>query len=189
MTQALTRRRREYTPVEIDKALLVLAGCGGNSWRASEITGVPSTTLRDWRVNEHRDRYLKLADQERPRLEQLAVEDAIGAMMLAGEIEREIGNQLLERLGDEQTKPKEIAELAGALQRSTTSKGINGTKLLELTGRPTQVVEHRDGTQILEELKRIAPGLIIDSTAEEIPTRALSAESVSANARTGTPSA
>jgi hypothetical protein len=64
-------------------------------------------------------------------------------------------------------------DLAGAQQRLATAKGINGTKLLELTGRPTQVIENRSGADILRQLAAAVPGLIVDGTAVEEPVRQL----------------
>lgn len=172
-----------YTPTQVDEALLALAYCGGNTRRASSLTGVPSPTLHLWRTSTHRDRYLTLAERERPRLEQIAVEDAISTILQAGELEHSVLDHLATRLDADDPAPKELAELAATLQRITTAKGINGTKLLELTGRPTQITEHRNGTEILKQLAQRVPGLIINSTAEDITSPSLLNEPEHANAR------
>ena len=169
----------KYTPTEVDKALTTLAYCGGNAVRAGKLTGIPETTLKEWRRETHRDRYQEIAERERPRLEALAVDQAVSTIIRAGELEHGIMDRLADAVNDDETKAKELTELAGALQRVTTSKGINGTKLLELTGRPTQITEHRSATDTLRSLAQRFPGLVIDGTAEEVtneegpPKRAL----------------
>lgn len=209
-TKPARRKRREYAPHEIDTALTTLAYYGGNSLRTSEATGIPGQTIRQWRTGEHRDRYLEIAEREAPRLEAIAAHQARELILRAGEAEHGLLDILNARLNEE-TAPepqrddfpndalyllayetwvkrgnsKELSELAGTLQRITTSKGINGTKLLELTGRPTSIVEHRDPRDDIRALARDL-GLVIEGQATEVPpsqTQALMAESGIANVR------
>jgi hypothetical protein len=164
------RRRRLYNPTEIDAALAILASTG-SSLEASTHTGIPSRTLRTWKIL-HADRYAQIAEREAPKLEAIAARQAREIMIRAGETEHTLLDALNKRI-HEDAPTKELSELAGTLQRVTTSKGINGTKLLELTGRPTQIVEHREGTDILRALASKVPGLVIDGTATELPQQAL----------------
>jgi hypothetical protein len=173
-------KRREYSPQEIDSALLVLAYVGGNTARASEQTGISRHTLHMWRAETHRDRYLELVEREAPKIEALAAQQAREIIGRIGETEHAILDRLSET--DEPLTTKELSELAGALQRVTTSKGINTTKLLELTGRPTQVVEHRDPRSELTALAKDL-GIVFESTATEISTLALPSQSEPANTR------
>lgn len=190
----------KYTPTEVDKALTVLAYCGGNGRRAERICGVPQATLYLWRSETHRDRYQEIQERERPKLEQLAVDGAVAQILRADEstlriydrIDEGLDGREMEIEGDDgQTRTvtvhasaKELAELAGAAQRLTTAKGINGTKLLELTGRPTQITEHRSATDTLRSLAQRFPGLIVDAEATEIPPeQALIGDAGQANAR------
>lgn len=173
------RKRREYAPTEIDQALTVVAYYGGNCARASEELGIPKQTLHDWRTADHRDRYREIAEREAPKLEAIAAQQAREVILRAADVEHNI----LDRLADDTLSTKELAEAAGALQRTTTAKGINTTKLLELTGRPTQIIEHRDPREDLRGLARDL-GLSIPGTATEIrPNEALPAVSGLANAR------
>lgn len=180
------KRRKRFSPVEIDSALAVLAS-SGSSFQASEITGIPSSTLRDWKV-EHADRYREIQEREAPKLEAIAASQAREIIIRAGETEHSLLDLLNARIeGDAPTK--ELSEIAGTLQRVTTSKGINGTKLLELTGRPTQIIEHRDPKQEAQALARRL-GVALEANAVEIhqpqlprtEKRSLSTESGSANA-------
>jgi transposase-like protein len=190
-------KRRRYSPTEIDAALATLAATG-SSFEASQRTGINPHTLRHWKTLHH-DRYTQIAEREAPKLEAIAAQQAREIMVRAGETEHTLLDTLNKRINDD-APTKELSELAGTLQRVTTSKGINGTKLLELTGRPTQIVEHREGTDILRALASKVPGLVIDGTATELPhasqqapspashgtqhaTKALTAETAIANAR------
>jgi transposase-like protein len=162
------------TDVEIDKALTVLAYYGGNSARAGQELGIASSTLRDWRREIHRDRYAEIIEREGPKLEAMAVQQARETIVRSGEIEHSILD-LLHAATDEDheaLKPKDIVELAGALQRITTSKGINTDKLMTWTGRPQGIIEHRDPKQAAAALARRL-GVTLDSTAEEITDTAL----------------
>ncbi len=171
----------EKTPTEIDKALAVLAYHGGNASRAGEELGISRSTLHLWKTSTHRDRYLEIAEREGPKLEAIAAHQARALILRAGEAEHSLLSLLEDRI-DEGAAPKELGEISGALQRVTTSKGINGTKLLELTGRPTSIVEHRDprteGLALLRDL-----GITIESTAETIESVPLLNGSEQANAR------
>jgi hypothetical protein len=52
-------------------------------------------------------------------------------------------------------------------QQISIAYGIAVEKSLLLRGMPTAVVEHRDTQELLRELQRIAPNLVVDSTAVE----------------------
>jgi hypothetical protein len=178
------------SPEEIDRALTVLAFYGGNAERAATELGniVSARTLRTWRSTLYRDRYLEIAEREGPKLEALAAAQARELLIRASHVEHDIIDRLHEKPIDATTglevslSSKELSELAGALQRVTTSKGINTTKLLELTGRPTAIVEHRDPRAEIRAMAREF-GITIESTAEEIPTAVLPPGKANANAR------
>lgn len=164
-------RGPDATPAEIDKALTTLAYYGGNASRAAAELGMNERTLRTWRTHVHRDRYLEIAEREAPRLEAIAAQQARELILRAADAEHSLIDRLTTRLEDDESTSKELSELAGTLQRITTSKGINGTKLLELTGRPTSIVEHRDPAQTVNAIARRL-GLTIDSTAVDVtPTQ------------------
>jgi transposase-like protein len=153
---AIKGQRSEYTPTEIETALRVVAFYGGNTERASREIGINARTLRVWRGDAHRDRYQEIVAQEGPKLEAIAADQAREAILRSSDVEHRIFD-LLDAATDpehEAFKPKDITDLAGALQRITTSKGINTTKLLELTGRPTQVVQHLSPQEAIRGLAR-----------------------------------
>lgn len=174
------RTRRTYSPSEVTAALTTLAYFGGNASRASNETGIPSMTLRDWRNSEHRDQYLDIAERERPKLEAIATTQALELMMRSGEAEHDLLSALSEVAHDPE-QSKTASELAGAYQKVATAKGINTDKFFTHTGRPQQYIEHRDGNDILRSIGAKIPGLVIESTASEI--HSLPSAVVDTNAR------
>lgn len=187
------RKRKRYSPTEIDTALTALVYFGGNTARTSVETGIAQQTLHDWRSRDHRDRYLEIAEREGPRLEALAATQARELLIRSAHVEHDILDRLHEKPIDAETglevtlSSKELGELAGALQRVTTSKGINTTKLLELTGRPTAIVEHRDPRAEIRAMAREF-GITIESTAQDLSESTLPVASGPTNARGASPS-
>jgi transposase-like protein len=179
--QPAKRTRKRYSPVEIQSALTTLAYFGGNTARTATETGIAQQTLHDWRAKEHRDLYLEIAEREAPKLEAIAAQQAREAILRSSDAEHHIFDRLHT---PEDLSTKELSELAGAYQRFSTGKGIQVTKLLELTGRPTSIVEHREGNDILRALGAKIPGLIVEATADDVTQiRSLSVSTGSANAR------
>lgn len=179
------RKRRTYSPIEVKSALTTLAYFGGNAARTSAETGIPAMTLKDWRNTEHRDQYLDIAEKERPKLEAIATTQALELMMRSGEAEHDLLDAL-STVASDPTQSKAASELAGAYQKVATAKGINTDKFFTHTGRPQQYIEHRDGNDILRSIGAKIPGLVIESTAQEIPAphnRSLPSPVVGANAR------
>lgn len=83
--------------------------------------------------------------------------------MRLGEIERLAAEKLAIALENDQIPAK---DLPSALQRLTTAKAINIDKILVMSGRPTQVVEHRSAAELVRRLARL--GAVIDGSAEEV---------------------
>jgi hypothetical protein len=171
---ATKRTRRVYAPSEIQAALTTLAFFGGNSLRTQERTGISASTLRLWRTTEHRDLYREIQEREAPKLEAIAADQALEVILRSSEVEHSLLDALASVAHDPE-QSKTASEIAGALQRTVTSRGISTTKRLELTGRPTSIVEHRDGNDILRSLGSRIPGLVVESTATELRSNALAA--------------
>jgi hypothetical protein len=165
---ARTGERKAYPPAERD-AILTVSFHHGPTVAAREF-GCTKETIGTWR-RERAEEWLAICEREGPILERRIVAQTQEIMARVGEVELRNALKLAENM-DELT-PKEIVDLAGAQQRLATAKGINGTKLLELTGRPTQVIENRSGADILRQLAAAVPGLIVDGTAVEEPVRQL----------------
>lgn len=152
-------KRRRYTNEEIEHGLITLARLG-SPLRASEETGIPKTTLIDWRDQHHADRYQEIHASVLPAIQARMAQGAEIVVQQATALEIDI----LTKLSNAQLEDK---DLGPTLQRVSTTKGINAEKALLLRGQPTSIVENRDMDGLVRKLK--ATGLVaIDSTAEEV---------------------
>lgn len=156
--------RKAYSPAERD-AILTVAFHHGVNTAVAEFK-CARETIAIWRKDKPEE-WLAICEREGPIMERRIVAQTQEIMARVGEIELRNALRLAENMED--LTPKEVVDLAGAQQRLATAKGINGTKLLELTGRPTQVIENRSGADILRQLAAAVPGLIVEGTAVEEP--------------------
>lgn len=145
----------------MQRGFVALALAGDNSLRASEACGVPASTLREWR-QDHRAEYDRVRAELVPQLERLVVSEAYARVIELGELEAKVAAALAIAI-DEGKIPQR--DLPGALRNITTSKAINVDKILALSGRPTQVIEHRSGAELVARLARL--GAVVDATAVE----------------------
>jgi hypothetical protein len=147
-------RSRKYTPEQVEKALLELALVGGNSGEASRrLEGVgikvSARLLRLWRSGLHAKRYGQLAQEHARQVEETIVQEARETAILAAEVERLALAKTLEQL-----EAGEIRDAAAVARNASTVKGINVDKLLTLSGRPNQIVEHGNPDELLAQLIR-----------------------------------
>jgi hypothetical protein len=176
-------KSRKYTAEEVDTALLCLAVHGGQSFKAqAELAGrgieISDSTLRMWKARDYPERYRFIQEHHGSQLEDVLVrnqrEVAVSATLKALEG--------LDSIDLEQVEQKDRAKAVQALQ---TTAGIATDKVLTLTGRPTQVTEHRSAEQVL----RKYGGTVIDVEHEELTSepsatpRELSPESGVTNAQ------
>jgi hypothetical protein len=73
---------------------------------------------------------------------------------------------------------RDASQLSSAARNASTVAGIATDKSLVMAGKPNQITQHdgRDLDDILRNLNELVPGLVIDSTAEEVASpRALPA--------------
>jgi hypothetical protein len=141
-TSQVTRRER---------GLLALALCGGNRWRAAETSGIPEYTLKMWK-EKHREDYERVCRDVAPRLESIVVNESYARVIALGELEALAMEKLEAALRNDEIPAR---DLPGALRNITTSKAINVDKILALSGRPTQVIEHRSMPAIYERLSKL----------------------------------
>lgn len=169
MTWSLEDRERGLTA-------WVLAG---SSIKASELTGISDSTLRDWK-QEDPDRFDKLREDLEPRVvKKIAAEAESLAIQIA---EREA--KLLDSLDDAAIAKLEAKDIAGTLRNLSTSKALQLDKVSSpLRERPSHVQPTMDLEGLKRQLAR-SLGFDIDSTAEEMPAAVtLTTESAESNAR------
>lgn len=156
---------------EIHEALQVVAYFNGSTTNARHELKrrgreVSTSTLAKWR-NQHRDIYQacldNLDDELAARNEQLIREQT------------EFEHQAMARLRDE-LPGMEHKDLIAALRNVSQAKGIAAEKIVNpIRGRPTLITEHREPSQLLAEMARIAAmaqparAADVDSTASEEP--------------------
>jgi hypothetical protein len=158
--------KRSYSLEETELGLTALALQNGNTRAASRDLAeqgceVPRETLRYWRNHLHIERYEQIAQQLAPKIEERIVSrlrENIEAKLEASRLATDLERQRIEA-GD-------VKDASAVVRNMDTGIGIGVTKILELTGRPTAVIEHRNTDELLNKLERM--GVAIDSTAEEI---------------------
>jgi hypothetical protein len=159
---------RKWTVEERDTALLVLAATGGNANRASKILRqqgitIAPRTLLSWKTIQHPDRYAELQAERMPEIEAIATARMLETILKTQDAQDEAVDaaQAQVRAGDAKDPSAVARNLAVVL-------GINNQHRLALSGRPTSIVAHESGEDVLKRLGDKYPGLIVESTAEEV---------------------
>jgi hypothetical protein len=152
--------RSRTTEQDIERGLMAIVMAGGNTAEAARLVGRHRTTLEDWR-DKYAVRYMEIRREKGPALEAMVIESLRGTMV---EIER-VKLKALARL-EEKIDADEVKDYSAAMKNLALTQGIAGTKVMELTGRPTAIIEHRSTKELMARLAAIGA---IDSTAEEEP--------------------
>lgn len=189
-------RYSPYPQIKVDEALLAYYTLGTYD-KAGEATSIPPTTIKHWVNVSHTERYDELAAKHGPTLERQvvaklartadkAVDRVDQALDATGEAishahtdppkredfpspeDHEAAFRIWANLKADASKNAQA--FSNAAKNAALVLGIATDKKLTLEGRPTVITEHRDAEDILKALSTVAPGLVIDSTADEIPT-------------------
>lgn len=152
---------------DVDKALLALALNGGavaRTVRELKSAGVKVTAdqLSGWR-DKFPKRYMWHATENAAKLEKdiiagqrELIADAINAAKKAVAVE------------EKRIAAGDVKDAAASARNLSTVAGIGTTKVLELSGRPTQITEVRKPEQILKRLKEIGYDVSeVEGTAED----------------------
>jgi len=154
-----------YSEDEITRALMTLA-FSRNATEAAEllkqqgeISPTPDT-LKKWR-DQHQARYIELVEKHRETIEKVLVVEqrelaraARDGAMEAVELERE------------RIAAKDVKDAAGSARNLMTTAAIAIDKLMALEGRPSSVVKHLSGEQVLRELSQYGVKVIEGSATE-----------------------
>ena len=162
---ATVEARRIYLPHEIEPALQALVTCGGSTRRATDLCGVPRSTLESWKTL-HRERIETIRRERGPELERQVIE-GYRAFMIAAEA---VKVQALEAT-QKQLEKGECRDPAKAMQAIAITQGIATQRMLELDGRPSGVKPERSLSELLEAVRKlnaIAAGSV-DGSAVELP--------------------
>lgn len=155
----------DYTEVDVEMAMRVLALYGGNCVRASEVLkseGRPISVekLRQWKRETHIVRYEKAVDELRARIGTRVSNEAMEVVSRAASIE----DALMDRLEDEvhALKPGELAKAALNVAQ-TKRTNVEIARLLR--NEPTSIVENRTVEESLDTLKDL--GIAVTVEAQE----------------------
>lgn len=159
------KTRRRYSQARKDEALMALILTGDSPERASKLVGIPKQTLHDWK-REHAARYAELQRDLAPQIADRIAADAEALALKIGELEAQILQSLdLDKLDN--------SEKASVLRNLTASKSLQIDKLASpLRGRPTQIIEHRDLTEDVDQLLKDL-NIPIPTTATDLHKTAL----------------
>jgi hypothetical protein len=160
--------RRDYTTEEIDRALVEVALCNGNTRAAhrnlkAEGVHIPRPNIERWARVLYRQRYQELRAELVPRIHAKIAANCEDRAEQADELER----KMLAKFGEdfEQLAPR---DQAGAIRNVSTVKAINVDKAALLRGQPTEIVKHERSTdELWAEFRQMFPS-IIPGTAVEI---------------------
>jgi transposase-like protein len=170
-----TRTRYSLEDRERGLAALVIAG---SSFRASEVTGIPAPTLRDWKT-EHAERYEALRHELEPQVARTIAAEAESIALKLSQVEHDLADALTPDV-IEALKP---AEIAATMRNVSTSKALQVDKISSpLRERPSHVQHNTGVDELVSKLNR-ALGFDVTSTATELPSEALSSASVESNAQ------
>lgn len=169
-----TLTRSNYTEAEIERGLVALALANGNASRAAQQMegtdlAVSRDTLSRWR-RKHVERYMRIQAEILPEIKSRLAEAHTDLAFK----EVRVSERIVARINEQLEEPDKLApkDLAALLGKTDIGSGIHTDKAQNLRGEASTVIEHR--TQDFEELKRAlaSKGIVVDSTAEEIPETA-----------------
>jgi hypothetical protein len=155
------RTRRQYRPEEIERGLSALV-IAGSSLEASQVTGIPSSTLRAWKL-EHADQYTRLQEDLEPKVVKKIAAEAEGIVLRIAGIQHGLLDKFEETMHE--LKP---AEIAGASRNLTTSSALYVDKHSSpLRERPSHVQQLQGLDTLIKRMER-EMGFDASSTAVEI---------------------
>jgi hypothetical protein len=158
--------RSNYGPEQIDKALLAYAACGANAAKACRLLkergiGVHPKTLTQWAEGRYADRYMEIHAKHGQQLDRVLAQETRDIALRASQVERLAVDET-----EKELKAGTVKDASAAARNMAVVKGVATDKLLTLTGRPAQIVEHRSAQDLVKKLEALG---VVDSTAEEEP--------------------
>lgn len=152
---------KRYTAEEITQGLMAMIGWAGSAADAhkslaAEGLEIPTSTLRKWVKETHRDQYEELRGKYAAQMEELLVKNYREMALRASAVQMkavEAAEKMLDT-GQDRDPARTAASLSKVSQVSTD-------KLMSLTGRPTVITETRGVNEILRSLAQKVPGLVV----------------------------
>jgi NACalpha-BTF3-like transcription factor len=147
----------KHAEATVDRALTLLLfgvslGEVSKALREEYGTEVSIPTLRTWRDVSHAKRYTELHEKYKDEIEGDAIRRMRERLRLVDQAEMLAVSRVITELENQRLTGKDAAVAALNMSRV---KAQNVEKLMQLTGRPTQIIEDRSGAvtdQVLREL-------------------------------------
>jgi hypothetical protein len=152
---------KRYTPDQKREGLIALLVMGSAPAAAKE-TGIPRQTLEHWRDTAEPELYASLSREYGTRIDEVITAQVRESVVRLGQAERQLTDKLLDNL--DRVDPRDIPN---ALKNIVAAKSQNADKMLLLTGRATERVEHIDARDLIADIRKIVQPYSVDSTAEE----------------------
>lgn len=150
-----------YAEADIERGLTALAVLGTSEAASEHLGNIPSSTIRSW-TQKHPERWEHIQANRARIIDQACIDEfrnvqsaAIRASLLAVELETQ------------NLKAGRTREPGQSALNLIKTAATAGQTLAMMEGRPTSIIEHRNADDILRSLE--AKGLVVNSTAEELP--------------------
>lgn len=152
---------KRYSAEEITKGLMAMVGWAGSAadaHKSLKVDGldIPTSTLRSWVKETHRDQYEELRSKYAAQMEEMLVKNYREMALRTSAVQMkavEAAEKMLDT-GQDRDPARTAASLSKVSQVSTD-------KLMSLTGRPTVITEERGMQEILRSLAQKVPGLVV----------------------------
>jgi len=150
---------RPYAPADVERGLLALADAGGSARLASETTGIPRSTLHQWK-DQYAERYERIRADRLPEIYAEVGDEMVKLLRAQNEAEQELTVRM------RQVTPElDARDVSTGLRNVAVSKGINVDKARLMHDRPTVITETRSAEELLDGMRRRG---WIDGEAEEV---------------------
>lgn len=146
---------------KLERGLTALARYG-SSTKASEICGIPQSTLRTWR-SLYAERYEQIRRTRAIEIDEALIDEYRDLALSNVEAARqaaELGQQLMAK-----GHYKEAMAVSGAARNFGTTAGIATDKNALMSGKPTAITQHKTGEDVLRSLAALGH---VDGTAEDV---------------------
>lgn len=160
--------RVTYSEAQMDEARAAVFRYGSLR-KAEQETGYSRRALARWtKAPGHAERYEKLCNQLRAQVEQELINDFTATIAQSVAVTAEALNATSEAITN--GNAKDAKAFSDTAKNGALVAGIGVDKSRLMQDKPTSINghEHRDLDDILKSLNTLVPGLIVDSTAEDI---------------------
>lgn len=161
----------EHAPATVDRALTLMI-FGTSMVEVMKVlrdeykTPVTIQTLRKWKEDTHAKRYAELHDKYKDDIENEAIRRMRERLRLVDQAEMLAVTRVITELENSRLGGKDAAVAALNMSRV---KAQNVEKLMQLTGRPTQIIEDRTGSQTEQVLRELMGTGVIKPVLKPVP--------------------